>query len=47
MHLVPLENFAQRRATQQILSKLFKFKTIPNLQLKLCTRYGCSVSSRA
>jgi hypothetical protein len=27
------------RATQQVLYKLFIFKTISNLQLKLCTRY--------
>ena len=39
MYLVPLENSAHCRATEQVLYKLFTFKTIPNLQLKLCTRY--------
>jgi hypothetical protein len=34
--LVPLENFAQTWATQQVLFILFTFKTISNLQLKLC-----------
>ena len=38
MYLVPLENCAQCRATQQVFYKLFTFKTIPNLQLK-CTLY--------
>jgi len=38
MYLVQLENSAQCRATQQVLYKLFTFKTIPNLQLKSCTR---------
>jgi hypothetical protein len=36
MYLVPLENFAQTWATQQVLFILFTFKTISNLQLKLC-----------
>ena len=30
-----LKNSAQRRATQQVFYKLFTFKIIPNLQLKL------------
>jgi hypothetical protein len=30
---------AQCRATQQVFHELFTFKTIPNLQLKLCTLY--------
>jgi hypothetical protein len=38
MYLVPLENCAQCRATQQVFYKLFTFKTFPNLQLK-CTLY--------
>jgi len=40
MYLVSLENSAQCRATQlvlQVLSILFTFKTISNLQLKLRT----------
>ena len=34
-----LKNSAQCRATQQVFYKLFTFKIIPNLQLKLCTLY--------
>jgi hypothetical protein len=34
-----LKNSAQCRATQQIFYKLFTFKIIPNLQLKVCTLY--------
>ena len=41
-----LKNSAQRRATQQVFYKLFTFKIIPNLQLKLCT-LCCSFSSSA
>ena len=33
MYLVPLENFAQCLATQQVLYCLFTFKAIFNLQL--------------
>ena len=34
-----LKNSAQCRATQIVFYKLFTFKIIPNLQLKLCTLY--------
>jgi hypothetical protein len=34
-----LKNSAQCWATQQVLYKLFTFKIIPKLQLKLCTLY--------
>ena len=34
-----LKNSVQCRATQQVFYKLFTFKIVPNIQLKLCTLY--------